>query len=110
MYLVREELDFVITQTEKEFCILLRFTDPSGKSTDTNIPVTNSERVESLEKILEGLSIGKGKAIRPQEGRMNIEKQRLYCKASAKVLYTITICIDLIDIDLIGKTATAKGV
>ena len=41
---------------------------------------------------------------------MNIEKQRLYYKALAKVLYTITIYIDLIDTDLIGKTTIAKEV
>jgi hypothetical protein len=34
----------------------------------------------------------------------------LYCKASAKVLYTITICIDPIDTDLVSKTAIAKEV
>jgi hypothetical protein len=34
----------------------------------------------------------------------------LYCKVSAKVLYTITICIDPINTDLVSKTATAKEV
>ena len=39
---------------------------------------------------------------------MNIEKQRLYCKASAKVLYTISIYINLLDSNLIYKFATVK--
>jgi hypothetical protein len=39
---------------------------------------------------------------------MNIEKQRLYCKASAKVLYTISIYIDLLDSNFICKLATVK--
>jgi hypothetical protein len=39
---------------------------------------------------------------------MNIEKQRLYRKASAKVLYTISICIDRLDGDLIREFATVK--
>ena len=41
---------------------------------------------------------------------MNIEKQRSYYKALAKVLYTITICVDLIDADLVNKTTIAKEV
>jgi hypothetical protein len=57
--------------------------------------------------LLEGLSIGKGKE-GSQGGKMNIEKQRLYRKALAKVLYTISICIDLLDKDLINKFPTAK--
>src|SRR5436189_4331482 len=39
---------------------------------------------------------------------MNIEKQRMYHKASAKVLYTISICIDPLDGDLIREFATVK--
>jgi hypothetical protein len=39
---------------------------------------------------------------------MNIEKQRQYCKTSAKVLYTISICIDSLDNDLIRKFTTVK--
>jgi hypothetical protein len=56
---------------------------------------------------LEGFNIQEEK---PQQGRINIEKQRLYYKVSAKVFYTITICIDPIDTDLVSKTATAKEV
>jgi hypothetical protein len=39
---------------------------------------------------------------------MNIEKQRLYHKAFAKVLYTISICIDLLDEDFIHEFDTVK--
>jgi hypothetical protein len=39
---------------------------------------------------------------------MNIKKQRLYHKAFAKVLYTISICIDLLNRDLICEFATVK--
>ena len=39
---------------------------------------------------------------------MNIKKQELYCKASAKVLYTISIYINLLDRDLIYKFAIVK--
>ena len=39
---------------------------------------------------------------------MNTEKQKLYRKASAKVLYTISICIDPLDGDLIRKFTTVK--
>jgi hypothetical protein len=48
--------------------------------------------------------------IRGERGRMNIEKQRSYRKASARALYTITICIDTIDGDFTSETATAKEV
>ena len=41
---------------------------------------------------------------------MNIEKQRLYYKALAKVLYTITICVDLIDTDFVNETTIVKEV
>ena len=41
---------------------------------------------------------------------MNIEKQRLYHKALAKVLYIITICVDSIDTDFVDKTTIAKEV
>jgi len=39
---------------------------------------------------------------------VNIETQRLHWKASAKVLYTISICIDSLDRDLIREYATVK--
>jgi hypothetical protein len=107
MYFVAEELDFVINQTEEDYCTVLRFTDRSGTSTDVDTPVTGCEDIDKLRKKLEGLNIQEEK---PQQGRINIEKQKLYCKASAKVLYTITICIDPIDTDLVSKTATAKEV
>ena len=41
---------------------------------------------------------------------MNIEKQRSYYKALAKVFYTITIYINSIDTDLVDKTTIAKEV
>ncbi len=41
---------------------------------------------------------------------MNIEKQRSYYKTLAKVLYTITIYVNLIDADLVDKTTIAKEV
>jgi hypothetical protein len=107
MHFVAEELDFVINQTEEEYCTVLRFTDQSGTSTDVDTPVTGREDIDKLGKKLEGLNIQEEK---PQQGRINIEKQRLYYKASAKVLYTITICIDPIDTDLVSKTTTAKEV
>ena len=76
-----------------------------------NTPVTGHEDVDKLGKTLEGLSIQEKKPEnRLQGGRMNIEKQRLYHKALAKVLYTITICVDSIDADLVDETTTAKEV
>jgi len=39
---------------------------------------------------------------------MNIKKQELYYKTFAKVLYMISICINLLDKDLICKLATVK--
>jgi hypothetical protein len=107
IYFVAEELDFVINQTEEEYSMVLRFTDQSRTPTDVDMPVTGCEDIDKLGKKLEGLNIQEEK---PQQGRINIEKQRLYYKASAKVLYTITICIDPIDADLVSKTATAKEV
>jgi hypothetical protein len=53
--------------------------------------------------LLENLNIGKRKI-----GRINIEKQRLYRKAFAKVFYTISICIDILDKDFILEFATVK--
>ena len=111
MHFVKEELDFVINQTEEEYYVMLRFTDQSGAFTDIDIPVTGHKNMDKLGKTLEDLSIQEKKPEnRLQRGRMNIEKQRLYYKALAKVLYTITIYIDLIDTDLIGKTTIAKEV
>jgi hypothetical protein len=107
MYFVAEKLDFVINQTEEDYCTVLRFTDRSGTSTDIDTPATGCKDIDKLGKKLEGFNIQKEK---PQQGKINIEKQRLYCKASAKVLYTITIYIDPIDTDLVSKTATAKEV
>ena len=112
LYFAGEELDFVLHKTEEEYCAVLGFTAQSGTSTSANTPVTDREDVNELGKTLEGLSLGKGKRPEPdtgsQGGRMNIEKQRLYRKASAKVLYTISICIDPLDGDLIREFATVK--
>ena len=107
LYFTGEELDFVLHQTEEEYCAVLGFTVQSGESTSANTPVTHRKGVDKLGKSLEGLSLG-GEKTRSQGGRMNIEKQRLYRKASAKVLYTISICIDPLDGDLIHKFATVK--
>ena len=101
LYFAREELDFVLHKTEEEYCAVLGLTGQSRTFTSANTPVTDREDVDELGKSLEGLGIGKG-------GRMNIEKQRLYRKASAKVLYTISICIDPLDGDLICEFATVK--
>jgi hypothetical protein len=101
--LLREELDFVLYQTEEEYCTVARFTTQSGISTDVNIPVTDRGSIDNIRKLLEGLNIGKGKT-----GKINIEKQKLYRKASAKVLYTISICIDILDKDFILEFATVK--
>ena len=57
MHLVREELDFVINQTEEEYYVVLGFTDQSGASTDIDTPVTGHEDMDKLGKTLEGLSI-----------------------------------------------------
>jgi hypothetical protein len=64
MYFVRERLDFVIYQIVEEYYTILGFTDISGKSTDVNISINNSEDIENLGKILEGLSIRRKKATR----------------------------------------------
>jgi hypothetical protein len=98
LYFAGEELDFVLYQTEEEYCTVAGFT-----TTDVNTPVTDRDDIDEVRKLLEGLNIGKGKT-----GRMNIEKQRLYRKASAKVLYTISICIDVLDKDFILEFATVK--
>ena len=62
MHFVGEELDFVVNQTEEEYCTVLEFTAQSESNTDGNTPVTDREGVDELRKSLEGLSIGKGKA------------------------------------------------
>ena len=105
LYFAGEELDFVLHQTEEEYCSVIGFADQYGTSTGVNTPGTEKEGIESLGKTLEGLSLGKAK---PQGGRLNIEKQRQFRKASAKVLYTISICIDSLDIDMIYEFATVK--
>jgi hypothetical protein len=68
----------------------------SGPDTSVNTPVTDRNEVDDLRRTLDGLSLGKGRKIQPETrpqggGAMNTEKQRLYRKASAKVLYTISI-------------------
>jgi len=95
----------VLYNTEEEYCSVKGFTDPYGSA---NTPETEKEDVESLGKTLGGLSLGKEKA-RPQGGRViNIEKQKLFRKASAKVLFTMSICIDSLDKDLIREFTTVK--
>jgi hypothetical protein len=68
LYFAGEELDFVLYQTEEEYCTVARFT-----TTDINIPVTDCNDIDKVRKLLKGLNIGKRKT-----GKMNIEKQRLY--------------------------------
>ena len=105
LHFIGEGLDFVLHQTKEEYCAVIGFTAQS--STNASTPVTDREDVDRLGKTLEGLSIGKEKT-GFQGGLINIEKQELYRKASAKVLYTILICINLLDRDLIYKFATVK--
>jgi hypothetical protein len=62
LYFAKEELEFVLHQTEGEYCAVLRFTAQSETTTSANTPVTDYEDVDELGKSLEGLSIGKGKA------------------------------------------------
>ena len=91
--------------TEEEYCFIKGFTDLYGSA---NTPETKKEDIESLGKTLGDLSLGKEKA-RPQGGRViNIEKQKLFCKASAKVLFTMSIYIDSLDKDLICEFTTVK--
>jgi len=113
LHFAGEELDFMLRETEEEYCAVIAFTTQPGSSTCTNTPITDRNEVDDLGKTLDGLSLGKGRRTepktRPQEGRaINIEKQRLHRKASAKVLYTISICIDSLDGDLICEFATVK--
>jgi len=62
LHFAGEELDFVLHNTEEEYCSVKGFTDPYGGA---NTPETEKEDVESLGKTLRGLSLGKEKA-RPQ--------------------------------------------
>ena len=95
--------------TEAEYCTIIRFADSSSLSTSANIPGTEKEDIEYLESTLEGFSLGREKEkARLQKRRINIEKQKLYRRASAKVLYTISIYIDFLDTDLIQEFATVK--
>jgi hypothetical protein len=93
----------VLYQTEEEYCTVIGFTAQSRISTNINIPVTDHDSIDKLGKLLESFNIRKGK---PE--RINIEKQRLYQKTSAKVFYTISICIDILDKDFIFEFATIK--
>jgi hypothetical protein len=61
-------LDFVLHQTEEEYCAVLRFTAQSGTATSANTPVTDCEDVNELGKTLEGLSLRKGKRSKPEIG------------------------------------------
>jgi len=94
----------VLHQTREEYCTVIGFTAQS--STNASTPVTDREDVDRLGKTLEGLSLRREKT--GSQGGMNIKKQELYRKASAKVLYTISICINLLDGDLICEFATVK--
>jgi len=40
LYFTGEELDFVLHQTEEEYCAVLGFTVQSGESTSANTPIT----------------------------------------------------------------------
>jgi len=67
--------------------------------------------MDKLGKTLKGLRIRKGKKpklVADQGGVINIKKQELYHKASVKVFYMISICIDLLNRDLIREFATVK--
>jgi hypothetical protein len=79
LYLTREGWDFVIHQTEKEYCIIE----------------------------IGDLSLRKRKA-RTQGGELSIERQRQYRKATAKAFYIIFNCIDSLNRDLIDGFAIVK--
>ena len=53
LYLTGEELEFVIHQTEEEYCTVAGFT---AQSTSANTPITDND-VNELGKLLEDLSI-----------------------------------------------------
>jgi hypothetical protein len=96
----------VLHQTEGEYCTITGFTAQSKTSTSADTPVIDPEGVDKLGKTLEGLSIKDKTGF--QGGRINIENQELYRRTSAKVLYTISICIDPLDGELIREFAIVK--
>jgi hypothetical protein len=65
LYFAKEELDFILHKTEEEYYAVLRFTTQFRTSTSANMPVTNCKDVNKLGKMLEGLSLGKGKRSEP---------------------------------------------
>ena len=85
--------------------MVARFTDQSRIPTSSKVSVTGPEEKNLLRK-LRNLSFEDKEKI--LEGRINMEKQRQYYKASTKVLYIISICIDLLDTDYIHKIDIVK--
>ena len=73
LYFIGQEMDFVLHQTEAEYC-----------------------------------TVQSGPGVGSKRERLNIEKQQLYRRASARVLYTISVCIDPLDADLIHEFDTVK--
>ena len=57
MHFIGEELDFVINQTEGEYCAVLGFTAQSGTTTGVDILVIGYKDIDRLGKTLEGLNI-----------------------------------------------------
>ena len=106
LYFIREELDFMLNNIEKEYCIVAGFIDQSRIPTSSKASVTGLEEEDLLRK-LGNLSLEDKEKI--LERRINMEKQRQDHKASAKVLYTISICIDLLDANYIYKIDIVKG-
>ena len=91
LHFIEEGLDFILHNIEEEYCIYL--TVRSRLSTSANIPIMDGKELERPREP-EKLASRKG---------MNIEKQQEFRKAAAKVLYTISIYLDLIDNDLIDE-------
>jgi len=91
LHFIGEGLDFVLHNTEEEYCAYL--TVRSGLSTGANTPVTDGKEPERP---------GEPEKLASRKG-MNIEKQQKFRKAAAKVLYTMSIYLDSIDNDLIDE-------
>ena len=56
LYFAREELDFVLHQTEEEYYTIIGFIAQSESSTSRSTP--NIDRIDEIGKSLSGLSLG----------------------------------------------------
>lgn len=109
LYFDGESIGYVLDQTEFEYAAFQREGGVTP-NTDDSIEDISKTMGDLSASGIQGSSKGKGKEKEQPYWTWNVEKRKEYKAASAKVLYTLSICIDEMDNEYIEdfNTATEK--